>query len=202
MLPMESRKKGDFEFKLGKFGLVLFTFSLSLLMLFSFIFGVIVGKNIDSYPEKIVKGIPRTIKDKIALGEKPAPESKEEGKGSKTPPAEKKKDEFKLTFYDSLTDKTKKTETGKAETEQSQKYIYTIQVASFKELEKTKALADRLRKVKLSPVIDKIELSSNGTWFRVKLEGFPSYDEAKEKSKFLESRIRGLKCLIIKNTKK
>lgn len=190
---MESRKTGDFEFKLGKFGLILFTFAVSLLLLFSFIFGVIVGKNIESYPEKIVRGIPNTIKEKIARGKGPVPEIKEEEKEKKKPKEEKKKDEFKLTFYDTLTDKAK---TGEAK-----KYIYTIQVASFKERVKTEALASRLTKLKLSPVIDKIKLASSGTWFRVKLEGFPSYDEAEKKSKFVEGRIRGLKCLIIKNKK-
>jgi len=195
---MESRKTGDFEFKLGKFGLILFTFAVSLLLLFSFIFGVIVGKNIESYPEKIVRGIPNTIKEKIARGKGPVPEIKEEEKEKKKPKEEKKKDEFKLTFYDTLTDKAK---TGEAKTGEVKKYIYTIQVASFKERMKTEALASRLKKMKLSPVIDKIKLASSGTWFRVKLEGFPSYDEAEKKSKFVEGRIRGLKCLIIKNTK-
>ncbi len=190
---MESRKTGDFEFKLGKFGLVLFTLAVSLLLLFSFIFGVIVGKNIESYPEKIVRGIPNTIKKKITREKEPVPEIKEQKKTAQRPGEEKKKDEFKLTFYDTLTDKAK---TGTVE-----KYIYTIQVASFREREKTEALASRLRKMKLSPTIDKIKLASSGTWFRVKLGDFPSYDAAKKKSKFVESRIRGLKCLIIKNTR-
>jgi len=200
---MESRKTGDFEFKLGKFGLILFTFAVSLLLLFSFLFGVIVGKNIESYPEKIVRGIPNTIKKKITREKEPVPEIKEQKKVAKRPEEEKKKDEFKLTFYDTLTDKAKtgKTKTRKAKTGAVKKYIYTIQVASFKEREKTEALASRLKKMKLSPAIDKIKLASSGTWFRVKLEGFPSYDEAKKKSKLVESRIRGLKCLIIKNTR-
>ena len=205
---MESRKTGDFEFKLGKFGLVLFTFAVSLLLLFSFIFGVIVGKNIESYPEKIVRGIPNTIKKKITRGKEPVPEIKEQEKVAKTPEEEKKKDEFKLTFYDTLTDKAKtgkvktgEVTTGEVKTGEITKYIYTIQVASFKERDKTEALAARLKKMKLSPAIDKIKLTSSGTWFRVKLEGFTSYDEAKKKSKFVESKIRGLKCLIIKNKK-
>lgn len=200
---MESRKTGDFEFKLGKFGLVLFTLAVSLLLLFSFIFGVIVGKNIESYPEKIVRGIPNIIKKKITRGKEPVPEIKEQKKAAQRPGEEKKKDEFKLTFYDTLTDKTKteKIKTEKAKTGAVEKYIYTIQVASFREREKTEALASRLKKMKLSPTIDKIKLASRGTWFRVKLEGFPSYDAAKKKSKFVESKIRGLKCLIIKNKK-
>ncbi len=197
---MKSRKTGDFEFKLGKFGLILFTFAVSLLLLSSFIFGVIVGKNIDSYPEKIV-GIPNTIKGKITREKEPVPEIKEQKKeqAAKGPKDEKKKDDFKLTFYDTLTEKTKTTKTTK--TGEVGRYVYTIQVASFKEQKKTEALAARLKKLRLSPLIDKIVLTSSGTWFRVKLEGFPSYDAAKKKSKFVESKVRGLKCLIVKNKK-
>ena len=35
---MSPQKTGDFEFKLGRFGLMVFTFGISLLLLFSFIF--------------------------------------------------------------------------------------------------------------------------------------------------------------------
>ena len=51
---MSSRKVRDSEFRLGKLGLILFVFVTSLFLLSAFIFGVIVGKNIESYPEKIV----------------------------------------------------------------------------------------------------------------------------------------------------
>ena len=187
---MESPKKGDFEFKFGKFGLALFTVSLSLLMLVSFMFGVMVGKNIESYPEKIARGIPQKIKNTIIPGAQATPESKEPEESRN----EKGKDEFKLTFYDTLK--------GEIQRGEFEKEVYTIQVASFKDFDKTKALADRLKKLNFSPEIDKVVLASNGTWFRVKVDGFPSYDAAKQKAKFLESRIRGLKCIIIKNTKK
>lgn len=197
---MESRRTGDFEFKLGKFGLILFTFAVSLLLLASFIFGVIVGKNIDSYPEKIARGIPETIKNTITPGTAETAPKRIEDQGERKaekPKSEKKGDEFNLTFYDTLTDKAKKTpQTTQGMTGE---YVYTIQVASFRERVKTEALASRLKKLKLSPVIDKVSLTSSGTWYRVKLEGFPSHDEAKKKSQFMERRIRGLKCLIIKN---
>jgi hypothetical protein len=186
---MKSRKKGDFEFTLGKFGLTLFTVSLSLLILFSFMFGVMVGKNIDSYPEKIARGLPQKIKDIIIPGAQSTPKKKDSERSRNG----KESDEFKLTFYDTLTDEIQR--------EEVQKDVYTIQVASFRDFEKTKALADRLKKMNFSPEIDKLVSASNGIWFRVKLEGFSNYDKAKKESKFLESKIRGLKCLIIKNTK-
>ena len=174
---------------------------MSLLLLFSFIFGVIVGKNIESYPEKIVRGIPNIVKEKITAGKESIAEIVEEEKEVKRP--EKEKDELKLTFYETLTEKTKKArvETDKTKPEIDTRYVYTIQVASFRELEKTEALASRLKKFKFSPLIDKVHLASSGTWFRIKLEGFPSYEEAKKNAKLLESKIRGLKCLIIKNEK-
>jgi len=197
---MESRRTGDFEFKLGKFGLILFTFAVSLLLVASFIFGVIVGKNIDSYPQKIAKGIPNTIKKTITSGmADTVPDDTKETEAGITARTEheKKKDEFNLTFYDTLTDKTKRAaQTKPGETHQ---YVYTVQVASFKERDKTEALASRLKKLKLSPVIDTVTLTESGTWFRVKLEGFPSHDAAKKQAQFMEKRIRGITCLIIKN---
>ena len=200
---MQSRKSSDFEFKLGRFGLILFTFAVSLLLLFSFIFGVIVGKNIESYPEKIVRGIPNIVKEKITAGKESVAEIVEQEKEVKEPEEEKEKDELKLTFYNTLTEKTKagRTETGKTKPEMDKRYVYTVQVASFRELEKTEALASRLKKLKFSPLIDKVHLASSGTWFRIKLDGFPSHEEAKKNVKLLESKIRGLKCLIIKNEK-
>jgi len=209
---MESRRTGDFEFKLGKFGLILFTFAVSLLLVASFIFGVIVGKNIDSYPQKIAKGIPNTIKKTITSGmADTVPDDTKETEAGITARTEheKKKDEFNLTFYDTLTDKTKKPaqvkrtvkakRTTQTKTGDIGRYVYTVQIASFKERDKTEALALRLKKLKLSPVIDTVSLTASGTWFRVKLEEFPSYDAAKQKAQFLEKRIRGIKCLIIKN---
>jgi cell division protein FtsN len=202
---MPSQKSGDFEFKLGKFGLMVFTFGISLLLLFSFIFGVIVGKHIESYPEKIAIGIPKAIKEKIT---KKVDETMEL-KGDE-------KEEFELTFYDTLPKKSEeeglKEEPEKIPTPKvpskapvAKKAVptesYLIQVASFKDEGRMERLKKRLSTMGYTPRVDKISLSSSGNWFRVKLEGFATFDEAATAATSIEKNIGGMKCLVTKGKK-
>jgi len=87
----------SFEFKLGKLGLTLLITGMGGLVFGAFVLGVVVGKDIDTYPEKIVKGIPRMITDGIGLV---FPKAKSDGVG-KAPD----KAALDLTFYDTLTKK-------------------------------------------------------------------------------------------------
>lgn len=93
MLP---RKGKDFELKLGKLGLTVFVLGMSLALLGVFAFGVKVGKDIDSYPARIVGIIPG-LQGKV-LAKPEAPDKKTEGAGEKG-------GNFKLGFYDSLAGK-------------------------------------------------------------------------------------------------
>lgn len=86
-----------FEFKLGKLGLTLLITGVGVLVFAAFVLGVSVGKDIDTYPEKIVKGIPRLISEGIAFV---FPKAKRDGEG-KAPD----KAALDLTFYDTLTKK-------------------------------------------------------------------------------------------------
>ncbi|MBN1381941.1 MAG: SPOR domain-containing protein [Deltaproteobacteria bacterium] len=101
---MGAKNSRRFEFKLGKTGLTVFILSLSLLVFFSFIFGVTVGKNIEAYPEKWARGIPMMIKERLGLmsgqDDQLANKPIRDGKTTK----DEKKD-FDLTFYDTLTGK-------------------------------------------------------------------------------------------------
>jgi len=63
---MEIRRPKKFELRLGKVGFVLFTFGVSCLLLIAFVLGVMVGKNIETYPEKITGAIPGLVREKIA----------------------------------------------------------------------------------------------------------------------------------------
>lgn len=54
---MVSRNQKNFEFKLGKQGLLLFVSGMALLLFAVFIIGVAVGTHLDVYPEKIAGGI-------------------------------------------------------------------------------------------------------------------------------------------------
>lgn len=211
---MSSQNSRDFEFKLGRLGLVLFTFGIALLLLCSFLFGVMVGKNIESYPEKIAKGIPQAIKETMV--DKPhqaLSELVKEKEIKKSGEAEKKekKDDFKVTFFDELTEKDKKTapnlpgETASSKTKKDirtpSKDHYMIQLASFRDKTKMEALQKKLSAMGYTPRIDEINLVSKGRWYRVILDGFPNTDEARKIKIVLERNIRGLKCLIIRHKK-
>jgi len=157
---MSSQNSRDFEFKLGKLGLVLFTFGIALLLLCSFLFGVMVGKNIESYPEKIAKGIPQAIKETMVDAPHQAISdmvkengTKESGEREKEKTKEKK-DDFKVTFFDKLTEKDKKSardlpgETASSKTKKETRILskdrYMIQLASFRDKTKMEALQKKL----------------------------------------------------------
>jgi cell division protein FtsN len=58
---MTSKNTKTFEFRLGKTALILFVMGMSCLVFVAFVGGVLVGKHIDTYPEKIARGIPAKI---------------------------------------------------------------------------------------------------------------------------------------------
>jgi cell division protein FtsN len=92
---VQPRKGKDFELRLGKLGLTVFVLGMSLALLVVFAFGVKVGKDIDSYPARIVGIIPG-FQGKV-LGRPEGQEKKAEGA--------EEKGNFKLGFYDSLAGK-------------------------------------------------------------------------------------------------
>ena len=193
-----SQKNGDFEFRLGRFGLVFFTLAIALLLLFFFVCGVIVGKNIESYPEKIAS-MPGTIKERITKSRDTATDT------------DKKEDEIKFTFYDTLKRSGKDVKENFADKKVSyaEKYKtpekkqlggqYMVQVASFKDKGKTEVLRAQLSDMGYSPRVDNINLQSKGKWFRVKLVGFATYNDARRVASLVEKKIRSIKCLIVKN---
>jgi len=58
---MTSKNTKTFEFRLGRTALILFVMGMSCLVFVAFVGGVLVGKHIDTYPEKIARGIPAKI---------------------------------------------------------------------------------------------------------------------------------------------
>ena len=211
---MPSRKGKDFEFTLGKVGLALFTFVISVLLLCAFMFGVIVGKNIESYPQKIAKGIPTAIKQKIIRDD-----GCETGKTTKQ---KETTEDFSFTFYDTLSKRgvdpvkalpqakaspEKKTAPAKtslqsakrAEKPLSRTSGYIVQIASFRDKSRMEKLRSRLLALGYSPVVDKIRLKTRGTWYRLRLHGFTTVVEARRETNKIESTIKGLKCLVVKD---
>lgn len=196
------QKNGDFEFKLGRFGLIFFTLIIALLLLFFFVCGVMVGKNIESYPQKIARDIPGAIKQSI-IENRDIPADQD-----------KKEDDFEFTFYDTLKgtqqdkqkpfagmDKEKPPAKHKPPAKEQRGGQYVIQIASFKDKNRTEALKTKLSAMGYSPTVDEIDLHSRGKWFRVKLHGFAGYDDAKKIASLLEEKLPGIKCLILENKK-
>ncbi|MBN2397283.1 MAG: SPOR domain-containing protein [Deltaproteobacteria bacterium] len=213
-----SQKSEEFEFKLGRSGLMFFTFAIALVLLFAFVCGVMVGKNIESYPEKIAKGIPEVIKETIAKGMDSEPDTAghdavpdaDQGDAVTDMPAAEEKVEF--TFYERLKEtgeNVKETFTAQDATpsdtadalpeKRDGGGLYTIQVASFRDRGMTDGLKEKLSHMGYAPRIDEATLPRTGKWFRVKIQGFATYDEARTAASLVESKIKGIKCLIIKN---
>ena len=91
---MASGNIKNFELKLGKTGLVIIIVGTAVLLCSAFLFGIVVGKNIDTYPEKIAS-LPQRL---LALVWRPA-----KIRVAQNQP--KKPDELDLTFYNTLTSK-------------------------------------------------------------------------------------------------
>jgi len=204
-----SQKTGEFEFKLGRSGLMFFTFVIALVLLFSFVCGVMVGKNIESYPEKIARGIPGAIRKTITKSMDIEPDAA--GRDA-TPDTVKEEEKVEFTFYDTLKqtgENVKETFTDKKVPSPDTTYAppekkqaggpYTIQVASFRDKGMTGALMEKLSQMGYDPRVDEVTLQTSGKWFRVKLQGVATYDEARTVASLLEKKIKGIKCLIIKN---
>jgi cell division septation protein DedD len=64
---MMTKNTRRFEFKLGRIGLIFFLLGISGLLFGVFLLGVTVGKNIDTYPEKIARFLPDKMKTLISL---------------------------------------------------------------------------------------------------------------------------------------
>lgn len=64
---MMTKNTRRFEFKLGRIGLIFLLLGISGLLFGVFLLGVTVGKNIDTYPEKIARFLPDKMKTLISL---------------------------------------------------------------------------------------------------------------------------------------
>lgn len=214
---MARGSENRFRFTLGRAGFAFFVSAIAALLLVSFLFGVMVGRNMDTYPRKIAQEIPAAISKKIAgviQGEGEPPPAQE--------PEKKKEDpSFQYRFFETLTEpksppaaepKTPaavKTpvvvkapaappETAGAESPASPAGRYGVQVASFRDRDRAGKVLKELESLGLSPVIDPVDLKSRGTWYRIRLHGFPSYEEAKAAAAAAEKRLTGTRCIIRK----
>lgn len=97
---MMTKNTRRFELKLGRLGLLLFLLGMSGLLFGVFLLGVTVGKDIDTYPEKIARFLPDRIKTMISRfsqdATEPAAAMRDDLKQEKPEP------DMGLTFYDTL----------------------------------------------------------------------------------------------------
>lgn len=99
-----------FEVRLGKWGLGIFISGMSLLIFFSFLFGVMIGKDIDANPEKYSWGIARHVLGPSIPAENPvAPEQQKTAAavrdvGKEQPTNENS--EYDISDYDTLSKKS------------------------------------------------------------------------------------------------
>lgn len=195
-----------FRFTLGRVGIIFFVFGIAALLLAAFLFGMLVGRNMDTYPQKIAQEIPAAITKKITgviQGRKEAPPPKaQEG--------EKKEPSFQYRFFETLTEKRESPEVetktpvpavprvGKEEKKTPPAERYGIQVASFRDRNRAEEVQKTLESLGLSPIMDPVDLKDRGTWYRIRLRGFASYEEAKTAAVVVEKKLRGTRCVIRK----
>lgn len=101
---MAAKNAHRFEFRMGRLGLVLFVLGMSALLFSVFLFGIDVGKNIDTYPDKIAGYIPDRIRNRAGwtMGASKTVADRREEKKPETAGADKDMD---LTFYNTLAKK-------------------------------------------------------------------------------------------------
>ncbi|HOD28130.1 MAG TPA: SPOR domain-containing protein [Syntrophales bacterium] len=99
---MVAKNRKQFEVKLGKTGVSLLAFGMAAGLFVTFLFGVTVGKNIDTYPAAITGYLPGIAGEWLGWKAPPAPVALGGAKKETAPP---EGNEFDLTFYDTLSKK-------------------------------------------------------------------------------------------------
>jgi cell division septation protein DedD len=100
---MTVKNRHVFELRLGKVGLILFISGMSLLLFSIFLLGIVIGKQMEVYPERYSSSIPELIRDSLlsAVSKQGKGASPAVNQGSNEDPVDSGAD-FGLTFYDTL----------------------------------------------------------------------------------------------------
>lgn len=200
---MTSKNVRVFELKLGKRALILFIAGMSCLLFVVFLFGVTVGKNIDSYPEKYSRGFRGMMMEKLGWSSNRAETAVSVGEtvtettkagGGETVPEEKKSPAAAPSDEKQASVPATQAEI-KAPAEQEK---YQIQVGSFKEKEKADQLGKKLAGLGFSPRVAEVQVPKRGKWLRITLEGFESREEARKAADRVAGKIKGLNCVVLR----
>ncbi len=206
---MQIKKSRGFELRLSKLGLTLFTLGVSCLLLIAFVLGVMVGKNIETYPARITGAIPGLIREKIA--QTPLDPGVAAAPGDIR---ETRKEDMKLTFYDTLTGKKTGETKGEipppgiqeekspvkekpvVQDKPPAKERFMVRVASLKDEKKAQELQKKLSGMGYQSMLDTREVGNKGTFYRISIRGFETKDEAAKAADLVQKKTR-LKCLVI-----
>lgn len=215
---MTSKNIRTFELKLSKRGLALFIIGMSCILFIAFLFGVTVGKNIDTYPEKFSRGLPGMLVEKfgwssqkeetsvagIAEGSKEPAQVEGEGKGG---------EEKKIPAITSGVTREKQSPVAVMKEQKSPpppvaeqapskpapgKERYQIQVISLKDRAKADQFSKQLTPLGFKPKVVVIDLPGKGKWYRIIIEGFESREQAQKAVGNMEKKVKGLNCVISK----
>ncbi len=203
---MTSKNVRVFELKLGKRALILFIVGMSCLLFVVFLFGVKVGKNIDTYPEKYSHGFRGMMMEKlgwssnraetaVSAGETVTETAKAEGgeivpEEKKVPVAAAAPSDEKKPSVPAATQAEIKSPTKQEK--------YQIQVGSFKEKEKADQLSKKLTGLGFSPRVAEIQVPKKGRWMRITLVGFESREDAQKAADRVAGKIKGLNCVVLR----
>ena len=213
---MRPQRMKEFEFRLGKLGLILFVIGISFLLFLSFVTGVMVGVNMESNPDQVAEGIPGILKQKIGRATPYDPKEEQKTAGAESKKATADKGNY-FTFFDTLskgkgpgaadstpspkakTEEKRQEETTTDETRTAAASVgkFVIQVISLQDKKKAEDLRSRLNSMGYASYIDSAELGDRGRWYRVKLKGFETKEQAQKVADGLQEKMQGLQCLIL-----
>ncbi len=202
---MTSKNVRVFELKLGKRALILFIVGMSCLLFVVFLFGVTVGKNIDTYPEKYSHGFRGMMMEKLGLSSNRAETAVSVGEtatetakagGEEIVPEEKKAPVAAAASDEKQPSVPAATQTEIKPSLEQEKY--QIQVGSFKEKEKADQLRKKLTGLGFSPRVAEMQVPKKGKWMRITLEGFESREDAQKTADRVAKKIKGLNCVVLR----
>lgn len=160
-----------------------------------FIGGVLVGIQVERERVRIVAG--------VGLPGEGVKVKEEEKRAQVLSSQEKQQKNERFTFYETLTKKGEEDkkvqgrEEKKLVEEPKSAPVYFVQVASFKEEATAEGLKNRLLKKGYPAEVVPVELARLGLWYRVRIGGFKTLQEAEAAQKMLatEENIDGTKVV-------
>jgi cell division septation protein DedD len=220
---MASRNPKNFEFRLGKQGLLLFAAGMSLLVFAVFIIGVMVGAHIDAYPEKIAQSIPAIIRrqlshpavtaekagtvreeakilpaseENIIAAPLPEPFVPREDLPAGSTGAEEKKASRTVPTDPGTAVRTPPPPAASGTPLPEAAGKYSVQVVSFKSPKVAEQFCKKVTPLGFKPRVVMVQLPNKGKWFRVIVDGFASHDEAQQAAVMLAKNIKGVNCIV------